>query len=175
VRCYILNSERLLPVNGYLATNPTETLENLCERVGINYFTNKELYWNFTHHTLFGNTSAKVHLYPEETVNCENIVDDSKKEINALYGKKHRTIYYNFDADDKLKNRISDIVKMDTKITLILDLLEVTMGTDGEQGNKVVELKRILRFQSYMLFLYKARSLLRRSLSRIYAARKSES
>jgi len=38
-------------------------LASLCSRIAIPYFEGKRNYWEKEHHTLFGNTSAKVHLY----------------------------------------------------------------------------------------------------------------
>lgn len=44
-----------------------EILSALCQRLAIPYFEGKRNYWEKEHHTLFGNTSAKVHLYGKET------------------------------------------------------------------------------------------------------------
>jgi hypothetical protein len=42
-------------------------LENLCKALDIPYFASKRSYWEKTHHVLFGNSSAKIHLYETDT------------------------------------------------------------------------------------------------------------
>jgi len=44
-----------------------EILSLLCQRVAIPYFDGKRNYWEKENHILFGNTSAKVHLYAQGT------------------------------------------------------------------------------------------------------------
>ncbi len=62
-----------------LIKNP-DALERICSRIGIPYFKDKEQYWNKKHHTLFGNTSAKIHLYDEESKRFHRY----KSELNAI-------------------------------------------------------------------------------------------
>jgi hypothetical protein len=49
--------------------NDPFSLPRLCEHLGLTYSNSRNQYWQKTHHTLFGNASAKVHLYPAGTVN----------------------------------------------------------------------------------------------------------
>ncbi|MBA2409850.1 MAG: hypothetical protein H0V62_08800 [Gammaproteobacteria bacterium] len=44
-----------------------DTLESVSDAVGIEYFSGKRRYWDKVHHTLFGNHSAKLHLYEKGT------------------------------------------------------------------------------------------------------------
>lgn len=44
-----------------------DTLESVCNAVGLEYFFGKRHYWDKVHHTLFGNHSAKLHLYKKGT------------------------------------------------------------------------------------------------------------
>jgi len=74
-----------------------EVLEQLCNLIGIPFFDGKEEYWNKKHHTLFGNTSAKIHLYDKQSTSykqCQrnlhsSVEEESSKQI------KHRAVYYN--------------------------------------------------------------------------------
>ena len=47
-----------------LVENP-ETLKSVCKWLDIEYFDSKVQYWEKEQHTLFGNSSAKIHLYSE--------------------------------------------------------------------------------------------------------------
>jgi hypothetical protein len=44
-------------------TTSTDTLRHLRECIGRECFDGKRRYWDKSHHTLFGNHSAKLHLY----------------------------------------------------------------------------------------------------------------
>jgi hypothetical protein len=46
-----------------LARNPDSVLSALCAALELPYFAGKERYWEQTHHLLFGNHSARRHLY----------------------------------------------------------------------------------------------------------------
>jgi hypothetical protein len=46
-----------------LVRNPAAVLAALCAALDLPYFAGKECYWEQTHHLLFGNHSARRHLY----------------------------------------------------------------------------------------------------------------
>ena len=76
-----------------------EVLKLLCEKLEIPYFSGKEKYWEKTHHTLFGNTSAKIHLYNSESnefKRCANELDTTiqKFESKDKEHKPYKEIYY---------------------------------------------------------------------------------
>ncbi len=56
---------RLIPeyrtVNHFSLVDDPAVLEQACAYLGIGHFPGKAEYWNKRHHTLFGNTSAKIH------------------------------------------------------------------------------------------------------------------
>ena len=81
-----------------LCENPSYTLKKLCEKLGIEYFEGKELFWNrSSHHMVNGSWTAKLHLYKSgshEFKEClhalENIHGDKAKYRVEAY----RTISY---------------------------------------------------------------------------------
>jgi hypothetical protein len=79
-----------------LATEPG-ALEAVCRYLGIGYFDNKHEYWNKNHHTLFGNTSAKIHTrereaaqYAAESEHLKRRAGRSGDELSSA----HRSIHY---------------------------------------------------------------------------------
>jgi hypothetical protein len=84
------------------------TLEKVCDQLGIKYFDGKEIFWEKKHHTLFGNTSAKLHLRENNTKNLD----------------EYRTIYYEAIDEEKMKKNIATITN-NTYITQILNNLNL--------------------------------------------------
>jgi hypothetical protein len=65
--------------------------------VGIPYVDGKEKFWEKAHHTLFGNSSAKVHLYPPDTETYDRVKEtliEGKGIIEETIEGIHRNIYY---------------------------------------------------------------------------------
>lgn len=157
-----------------LAIKHGETLERLCKDIGIDYFRGKELYWEYTHHTLFGNTSAKIHLYSKKSDAYDKCKRELREKIDNSIKKidKHRTIYYGNNIDKKLLKKVSEAAAQDQEIGLIVDLLEATaVGSDRNQ-NEVLRLHHILHIPSYLRISYKVHRLFKRILSRVYEASK---
>jgi len=90
-----------------LATEPI-ALQAVCQYLGIEYFEEKKNYWEKRHHTMFGNTSAKIHT---RRINDENYNTDKEHLINRTKGapaqlnKVHRTIHYNAHDERELTGR----------------------------------------------------------------------
>ncbi len=53
--------------------NDRTVLRDLCAALEIPYFPKKHDYWLKTQHTLFGNSSAKIHLYDESSKEYETV------------------------------------------------------------------------------------------------------
>lgn len=90
-----------------------EALEQLCSQLGISYFKGKEEYWNKTHHTLFGNTSAKIHLYDEKSVNFKRCKSELSSTIEETQGRTiaHKSVYYNLSDLPEKTVKLRDITK----------------------------------------------------------------
>lgn len=79
-----------------LAKRPGETLRIVCESADIEYFSGMERYWEDIHHTLFGNDSAKIHLYAPESESFNKCHDKMTETITGpmATSEAHRTIYF---------------------------------------------------------------------------------
>lgn len=82
-----------------LATDPS-ALKKLCQALGVPCSEGQSRYWDKTHHTLFGNTSAKIHLYNEASEKfreCETELSQQKSpDATMVQGSTpvHRAVYY---------------------------------------------------------------------------------
>jgi hypothetical protein len=93
-----------------LTTNP-DTLAKVCEYLGIENFSEKPYYWNKTHHTLFGNSSAKIHMYNKNDATYRLFKDKLLKESKGSVKKienDHQHIYYNCAIDEDLKTDVEE-------------------------------------------------------------------
>jgi len=61
----MVNSWHAVPCSQVVAS--TDSLRMICECIGLDYFEGKHRYWEKIHHMLFGNHSAKRHLYQKGT------------------------------------------------------------------------------------------------------------
>lgn len=105
----------------YDLTNNPMYLKDLCEYLEIQYFHGKEKYWEKKHHTLFGNTSAKIHLYPDNTQLFEKARDELLKQPTLKSSQiedKLQTLYYEKPSKD-LEKYIGEIISLNRYFTLI--------------------------------------------------------
>jgi len=100
------------------------TLRELCNYLGIKYFKGKEKYWTKKHHTLFGNTSAKIHLYSENEISFRKGLEElSNKTVSDKHTvlNNYRKIYYTINS--KIEAFVNKNINRDKNIKLILDCL----------------------------------------------------
>jgi hypothetical protein len=143
-----------------LAKNPEETIEKLCKKIGIQYFEGKEYYWNFKHHTLFGNTSAKVHLYQEKTDTYKQCTQELN-HINDIHTKRqHRKIYYISIDSKAIPNSVYRKIENDKKMKVMEKLLELRDNKNTIHGNndfQINQLQNEIKFKQnaiLMRYLY---------------------
>jgi hypothetical protein len=108
-----------------LANNPN-TLKMLCNCLKIPYFSTKYNYWDKSHHILFGNESAKMHLQTKSSL--EGKVSEGKNNHNttpkgAYSESLHRTIYYSKVNDQDLKKNVQQLISCNVKLQKMLALL----------------------------------------------------
>ena len=101
-------------------------LKRACEYLEIPYYRGKEKYWLKKHHTLFGNISAKIHLYQRNEENYKKLkdtltLDSSNKKIDIE--EIHQSIYYNKLNDSHLESIVESKVNDSDHIKRILDVL----------------------------------------------------
>ena len=71
----------------------------LCHSLGIPYFQGKERYWEKAQFTLFGNTSAKIHLYDSNTDQYRHSYAELAANVRPVESEQtgvanHRTVRY---------------------------------------------------------------------------------
>lgn len=71
------------------------TLGALCGCLGIPWFDGKERYWEKTHHAVFGNASARIHLYDRESErfeSCGSVMERNTRGEVTARGMAYRVI-----------------------------------------------------------------------------------
>lgn len=99
-------------------------LKALCVRLGISYNEGQERYWEKSHHSLFGNSSANIHLHPQDSSAYQNYEKEMKETwVNYNLEKiMHQKIFHEivpgeFDKGD-VTQRIRQILEAkDFRIT----------------------------------------------------------
>jgi hypothetical protein len=113
-------------------TRDPAVLERACDYLGIPHFQGKERFWEKTQHALFGNYSARFHLYSEDQ--ARHFLGDP-----TLQGKMahYRSIYYETVGDAALREEVEATVNSDESFGGLESLLiahDVTndLGIDGD-------------------------------------------
>ena len=117
-----------------LVTDPG-VLERICEYLEIPYSNRQFDYWEKEHHTLFGNTSAKIHLYSKDTYKYQECTKelnshDSNTQSPDGPDERHRSIYYKVSEN-------KDNIGMSNSISQIVDIL-VSRDIRGWQSDEVI-------------------------------------
>ena len=74
-----------------------QTFERVCAAMGLPYREGKERYWEHTQHTLFGNTSAKIHLYDKGSQRFQQLkqsLDNTIEGDNASADERYKRVMY---------------------------------------------------------------------------------
>ena len=107
-------------------TNNVMSLKYICDYLEIPYFPGKEKYWKKKHHTLFGNTSAKIHLYADNTQLFEKAKDELLKQrtlLSSQIDEKMQTLYYESPSTE-LEQIVSHVVSSDRRFSFIQSKLD---------------------------------------------------
>lgn len=149
-----------------------EALEKACNYLEIPYFPGKEDYWQKTHHTLFGNHSAKIHLYPKDNMNYKRLRKSSvcSPEEDGLSIKNvHRSIYYkkvNNQALEKIvKQKVAGskyfkgIMRLLNKHDISNEFDALVETSELQMPTFLFELKRVKSLFISLLMRYKYQSL----------------
>jgi hypothetical protein len=124
-----------------LITNKAK-LQEVCEYLEIPWYEGKENFWEKRQHTLFGNTSAKIHLYSQDTEKFrkmkETLVYSSSRD-NISLSAAHKSIYYEHIEDQILEKFIDTRISRNKYFSDILSVLEendVGRAKGSLEGNK---------------------------------------
>lgn len=120
-----------------LVKSPEILLSDLCRKTGLVFHSGKEKYWNKKHHTLFGNKSAKIHLYGKN--------EESIEQDNFERQESHQTIYHNTGYLDLLPDEIKHDIKNDPDLKKIVSVLkdESSPSLDICFSSSQLELRKI--------------------------------
>lgn len=150
-RLYFSLIENFIPVPyKNLAQKPAETISSICRSCGLEFHPNQEKFWGKQHHTLFGNDSAKIHLYSENNTNY-HVLSSNLPNKEPIEGR-HQSIYF----DNTLFKKLPDVLKYE--ITADRQLLNIQSLLLGEKASKEqnalayspfqLNLKKILNYSS---------------------------
>jgi hypothetical protein len=115
-------------------TNNPETLENVCRYLEIPYFENKKKFWEKSHHLLFGNNTARVHLYPDKNSNDIKLNKKPGKSNSKSDKKKFRSIYYERVDNKSLIEEVDKTIQANSVFKDVLDLLEMRSVNNEKRG-----------------------------------------
>ena len=127
-------------------SNFPEVLERICKKLEIPFFEGKHNYWEKKHHTLFGNTSAKIHLYERQSEsfkNCKAELNSTISQLDSNNGQHrvHREIYYEAPIQVNGENRSFN---QDPRIERILKILLAADVSSDEELDRAMCIKPIL-------------------------------
>lgn len=140
-----------------LVKNPSQNLKILCDKLGMDYFQGKENYWEKNHHTLFGSSTAKLHLYAKDSGKFNemihsNAIHKSMTRINVKRGiERHREIHADNNIRSKLPLKTLKTIDKDKRIKAITHILRNTEvnAVSYEEIESVVEKLRPVRKSTY--------------------------
>ena len=138
------------------------TLETLCKHLQIPWFEGKEAYWEKRHHTLFGNTSAKIHLYDRTSKQfrqCRQELsgqDNPGTEDEQESGTPYQEIYYQAPENRNNENRPE-------RPQLMSDIESVLIGSSLYSDRETIQQSRQQAGRLKAGHLYRAYRRLRRS------------
>ncbi len=120
-----------------LVSDPA-TLDAICKVVGIANFPGKTEYWNKEQHTLFGNSSARIHLVSEassEYTRMRTELDNQSSQEKASTGE-HQSIRY-LKADASLESNASaKDIAMFARIQHEIELRDVKQKAESNIGTE---------------------------------------
>ena len=159
-RAYLTILDKYFPVKYSEFTTREQVLVDLCQYLEIPYYSDKIEYWNRTHHTLFGNTSAKIHLYPRDSEEYKqrksDLVDESVK-TNSNTDETHRSVYYNNIEDQSLIEMVDREMNSDPNLRRLLEVFSENRGhSQSDIEKNINDLKfsalklQTIRMKSYL-------------------------
>jgi len=104
--------------------NDLNGLRRVCEYLDIPYFDGKERYWEKTHHLLFGNNTARVHLYEDGSSGFAALKGRFSAAEQKRLESDHRRIYYRAVEDSALEASVTDRLAESSQLADLVRVLE---------------------------------------------------
>jgi len=123
-----------------------EVLKNVCAYLAIPYFPGKENYWEKKHHTLFGNASAKIHLYKKDSVGYKREGETFGKILGRSHSnieETHKSIYYKPVDDQSLEDSVTQKIRLNIHLSEIMKLLNYRDISDRSSDGHTVEISKL--------------------------------
>ena len=116
-------------------------LGKICHRIGIRYFGGKENYWEGKHHTLFGSSTAKRHLYDRSSDAYKRMVERQGTRRGSLTDQDdgHRAIRRpdNPDTSD-VSGKLRNDMEHGRRVEKMLYVLEKTDVSRNKQDSETM-------------------------------------
>ncbi len=104
-----------------LVQYPDIVLHDICNKAGLAFHKGREKYWMKKHHTLFGNDSAKVHLYDKKNKIVQRYNDT---QVDQGLQSNYRSIYYDTNYLKLLPDEILRDIENDLELNKIISALQ---------------------------------------------------
>lgn len=101
-------------------------LNKICKYLELYYYDGKEKYWNKKHYTLFGNTSAKIHIQSKKDNRYKKMKKYLVDRINATeenLENDYQKIYYKGISEDLMDDHQKEAYIKKDKITKVCKVL----------------------------------------------------
>lgn len=93
--------------------NPETVLQQACDYLGIPYFEGKREYWAKKHHSLWGNSSAELHLYSRESSDYRNVVQRNSQLVHqssvSNSAEHYRQIFYDSPDEKEFQHQMAEL------------------------------------------------------------------
>lgn len=146
-----------------IAKNPN-LLQPLCHCLDIPYHAGQEQYWEKTHHSLFGNSSANIHLHQQNS-NAFSYYEKEIKDTWKNYGfveSGHQAIQYDTNNTELVKvDSEADKGKFVDRIVAFLETRDFLKNPEPEWRNEIESEFRRLKAVKFWPVLQRARYFMR--------------
>ena len=130
-----------------------DCLHDICNYLDIPYYEAKKEYWNRQYHTLFGNTSTKIHMYSNNEEAFEKAQKELLNDASASEDKieeKLKSIYYEKNLSDKFPVKSQQMVDA---VTSILDQSDLKNASNLDVDKQLLDYAAFNKVELGMRYL----------------------
>ena len=149
-----------------------DCLKTICNYLDIPFFPEKKEYWNRQHHTLFGNTSTKIHMYGNDEKALEKAQSELLNHADASEDKieeKLQSIYYEKTQPDTFPVKSQEMVNA---VTSVLEQSDLNIGNSSSIERELLDQVSFNKVELGMRYLkhgnprFKMKSIINKRLQR---------